>query len=155
VHLEGPKNLDITKNRRDGYLAALKKNNLPINEDLIIHCEQTTFDEGSRQIATLFNKKLTFDGIFANNDMVGIGAMIALRDKGVSVPKDVAIVGFSDWEISSLMEPSLSTVSQPGFEMGQKAAQLFIEQSEADEDEFVPRTEVLKTKLIIRKSSMR
>ncbi|MEQ9378435.1 MAG: LacI family DNA-binding transcriptional regulator [Imperialibacter sp.] len=155
VHLEGPKNLDITKNRRDGYLAALKKNNLPINEDLIIHCEQTTFDEGSRQIATLFDKKLTFDGIFANNDMVGIGAMIALRDKGVSVPKDVAIVGFSDWEISSLMQPSLSTVSQPGFEMGQKAAQLFIEQSEADEDEFVPRTEVLKTKLIIRKSSMR
>ncbi|MEQ8812135.1 MAG: LacI family DNA-binding transcriptional regulator, partial [Imperialibacter sp.] len=74
VHLEGPKNLDITKNRRDGYLAALKKNNLPINEDLIIHCEQTTFDEGSRQIATLFDKKLTFDGIFANNDMVGIGA---------------------------------------------------------------------------------
>ena len=95
------------------------------------------------------------DGIFVSNDIGAIGAMKAIKAKGLQIPKDVAVVGFSDWQISSMVEPSLTSVSQPGFEMGQTAAKLFIDQMANKGKEYTPQTKVLKTKLVIRDSSLR
>jgi len=77
----------------------------------------------------------------------------------LKIPEDVAIVGFSNWFFGELMEPSLTTVDQPGFEMGQEAARLLIRQIEVkDKDDDIepqPETKILKTKLIIRNSSLK
>jgi LacI family transcriptional regulator len=98
------------------------------------------------------------DAIFANNDPMAMGAMMAIKEKGLKIPQDVAIVGFSNWFFGELMEPSLTTVDQPGFEMGQEAARLLIRQiemKEKDQFEIQPETKILKTRLIVRDSSLK
>jgi LacI family transcriptional regulator len=87
-----------------------------------------------------------------------MGAITVLRDQGIKIPQDVAVAGFSNWFYGQLMEPSLTTVDQPGFEMGQEAARLLIRQIEMkdkDQYEIQPETKTLKTRLIIRNSSLR
>ena len=98
------------------------------------------------------------DAIFANNDPLAMGAMMAIKESGLKIPDDIAIVGFSNWFFGELMEPSLTTVDQPGFEMGQEAARLLIKQiemKEKDLEDYKPETKILKTRLIIRNSSLR
>ena len=105
----------------------------------------------------LMNLKDRPDAIFANQDLLAIIAMKELRSNGFKIPEDVAVAGFSDWLMSSFVEPSLTSVSQPGFEMGEAAAELFIRQAENKDNgsdiPFKPETKIFKTKLIIRDSS--
>ena len=89
---------------------------------------------------------------------MAMGAIMAIKEKGMTIPDDVAVVGFSNWFFAELTDPSLTTVDQPGFEMGQEAARLLIRQIELkdkDQDDPVPETKVLKTRLIVRDSSVR
>ena len=87
--------------------------------------------------------------------MIAFGVIQALKDRKLNVPKDVAVVGFSNWQFTSLTEPSISTVAQPGFEMGQEAARLLIEEIEADENVVIkPVKKTLHTSLIVRDSSL-
>ncbi|HAC25148.1 MAG TPA: LacI family transcriptional regulator, partial [Cytophagales bacterium] len=98
------------------------------------------------------------DAIFANNDMLAMGAMKAIKEKGLNIPGDVALMGFSNWFFSQLMDPPLSSVDQPGYEMGQEAARLLIrhiEMKDKDQGEPQPETKVLKTRLIVRQSSIK
>lgn len=154
AHMAGPQNLTIGKDRLEGYLAALKKHQIPVREDLIDRSGSSTVEEGIEQSTKLLNLSSPPDAFFCNNDMVAIGTMKAIKRKGLSIPDDVAVVGFSDWSISSLVEPSLTSISQPGYEMGETAARLFIEQIERGES-FIPQTRVLQTRLVVRESSLR
>jgi len=82
---------------------------------------------------------------------------MSIKAKGLKIPDDIAIVGFSNWFFGELLEPSLTTVDQPGFEMGREAARILIKQIEMKEkgQELVHETKILKTKLIIRNSSLK
>jgi LacI family transcriptional regulator len=158
AHLAGPPNLLISQNRLRGYRDALIHNQLPFEEDMIIHCD-TTLQNGIEAAKTLLQfstsvpgKQLP-DGIFTVSDMVGIGAMLAIKDMGLRIPDDIAVAGFANDRYSSFFEPSLTAVEQPAFEMGQTAARLFLKQMATPPDEFVPETSILKTRLIIRNSS--
>jgi len=151
VHLAGPDTLFISKNRLNGYVAALKAYNIAVDDELIVHCGLKT-EDGIKGIEALLQKGKKFDGIFAVSDPVAIGVMLTLKTKGFNIPNDVSIVGFSDEPITSLIQPSLTTMAQPGFEMGHIAANLFLKQ-EADSDNFKPETKILKTTLVIRDSS--
>jgi len=86
-----------------------------------------------------------------------MGAVMSIKEKGLKIPEDIAIVGFSNWFFGELLEPSLTTVDQPGFEMGREAARILIKQIEMKEkgQELVHETKILKTKLIIRNSSLK
>ena len=92
------------------------------------------------------------DAIFTVNDPVAIGAFEKIREKGLKIAQDIALVGFSNNPFSSLIEPSLTTVGQPAYQVGKRAAELLIEQINYPED-FIPRKEILKTELIIRDST--
>jgi LacI family transcriptional regulator len=83
--------------------------------------------------------------------------MQAIKEAGLNIPKDIAVVGFSNWFFSALMDPPLTSVDQPGFEMGQEAAKLLIRQIEvkSKDAEPTPETKVLKTRLIVRDSSLK
>lgn len=61
------------------------------------------------------------DGIFINTDMVAIGAITEFNEQGVKIPEDISVVGFSNWFMSSVISPSLTTIDQPGYEMGKAA----------------------------------
>ncbi|MFN7493262.1 MAG: LacI family DNA-binding transcriptional regulator [Cyclobacteriaceae bacterium] len=158
VHLVGAPNLIISVDRLRGYKDALKENKLEINENLILSCDSGTFEEGKSVTQKILASGTKFDAIFANNDPMAMGAMMAIKEKGLKIPQDIAIVGFSNWFFGELMDPSLTTIDQPGFEMGQEAARLLIKQidmKEKDQYEPVEEIKVLKTRLVIRNSSLK
>jgi LacI family transcriptional regulator len=158
AHIEGPPNLDISKQRLEGYKEALKENNISFNKDLVVVCPSGTIEEGKKAAEQLLKLPNPPDGIFASNDPSAMGAMQTIKEFGLKMPEDVAIVGFSNWFFSSLMDPPLTSVDQPGFEMGQEAAKLLIRQIEKqdkDKADIAPETKILKTRLIVRKSSLK
>jgi DNA-binding LacI/PurR family transcriptional regulator len=152
AHLAGPESLLISVKRLRGYKDALKRYGIPIDEELII-----PYDLTIAKVKIYVNHLLRLpnppDAIFAINDPTAIEALQIVKKKGLDVPKDIAIVGFSNDFASGLIEPALTTVSQPVKEMGQTAAQLLIDQINRDVTEWKSIIRVLKTELIVRKSS--
>ena len=158
AHLEGAPNLIISKDRLRGYQDALSEANLEIRETYTIVCPSNSFEEGQRAAQKLLSLPHPPDAIFASNDPMAMGAILAIKEKGLSIPDDVAVVGFSNYFFAQITDPSLTSVDQPGFEMGQEAARLLIRQIEVrdkDQEDLAPETKVLKTKLIVRNSSLR
>ena len=159
AHLEGPPNLEISKQRLEGYIQAHNDRNIPVDKKLIIPCALGTIEEGKSATAKLLAQTPRPDAIFATNDPAAMGAMQAIKEAGLKIPHDIAVVGFSNWFFTALLDPPLTSVDQPGFEMGQEAAKLLIRQIEVrtkDRDAEVPaETKVLKTKLIARESSLK
>jgi LacI family transcriptional regulator len=94
------------------------------------------------------------DGIFAINDPVAIGAMKTLKKSGIKIPEEIAIVGFTESKMAVIIEPNLTSVEQPTYEMGKSAAGLLLEQMITG-NEIPKRTIVLEAKLNIRESSMK
>ncbi|MFD2037447.1 LacI family DNA-binding transcriptional regulator [Belliella marina] len=155
VHLAGPKTLTISVKRQEGYLAALHDHGIISKPEWIIPCQNGTQEESFNFTTELFKDQANRpDGVFASHDISAAGAMMAIKDLGLNVPGDVGIVGFSDWQFSSMVDPPLSTVSQPGFQMGEKATSLLLEMIDKKKEEnWLPKTLVLATELVIRKSS--
>lgn len=100
------------KSRYSGYCNALESHHIQINPDLVVPIDITS--QAAYDAVSLFIRKhgLNFDGIFAVSDMIAIGALKALKERYVSIPKDVAIVGFDDIAMAELMHPALSTIRQ-------------------------------------------
>lgn len=151
--LAGPKNLAISNERLGGYLAALKKYKIKVDHDLIIHCD---FNQDYAYVATLelLAMKKRPDAIFTISDRMAIGAMLAIKEKGLKMPHDIGLVGFNNEPVTSLVTPAISSVDQPAFELGKVAAKLFIETLHNNED-MSNVEQVLKTKLFVRASSQR
>ena len=151
--LAGPKNLGVSNQRVEGYLYALKKYKMKPDADLIIYCD---FNQDYAYLATkeLLNMKKRPDAIFTISDRMAIGAMLAIKEKGLKMPQDIGLVGFNNEPVTGLVTPGISSVEQPCFELGKMAAKLFIETMHNNED--MSEVEVvLKTKLIVRESSVR
>jgi LacI family transcriptional regulator len=151
--LAGPENLGVSNSRMEGYLNALKKYKIRKSDELIIHCD---FNQDYAYFATmeLLSMKKRPDAIFAISDRMAIGAMLAIKKKGLSMPNDIGLVGFNNEPVVSLVTPDISSVEQPSFEIGKAAAKLFIETMHNNED-MNHVEKVLRPKLIIRTSSMR
>ncbi|WP_304231777.1 LacI family DNA-binding transcriptional regulator [Jiulongibacter sediminis] len=151
--LGAQENLAISIGREAGYRRALEEAGIPFKSSLIIRGE---FDKDDAYMKTmeLLRQQNRVDGLFAVSDRLAIGAYMAIKDKGLTMPDDIALVGFNDEPITSLLMPSISSVSQPAFEMGKMAARLFIEQLNSDE-ELEHKIEVFKPELKIRDSSNR
>lgn len=152
AYVGGPINLIINKDRLAGYNEALSEAGLNTKDDWIIHCDSGDYEAGRKKTEPLVKSK-QIDGLFAATDMLAIGAIKNLKSTGLRVPQDVMVVGFSNWSISALYEPSISTMSQPGYEMGLKAAELLIKQIN-NPDQLINETVVMHSELIIRESSM-
>jgi DNA-binding LacI/PurR family transcriptional regulator len=150
--LAGPKNLGISNSRLEGYLNALNKYKIKPDNDLIIHCD---FNQDYAYVATqeLLASKKRPDAIFTISDRMAIGAMLAIKDKGLRMPQDIGLVGFNNEPITNLVTPRISSVDQPAFELGKIAAKLFIERVHNHDMSHIE--EVLKPKLCIRESSLR
>ena len=158
--LEGSPGLVITNDRKRGYQDALREHNLEVKPAYVQECVTGSLEEGKRATKKLLSLPDPPDAIFAANDPMATGAMQSIKELGLRIPQDIGVVGFSNWSYGSLLEPSLTTVDQPGFEMGQEAARLLIRQIElADKDKDhdlpAPETKVLKTRLIVRDSSLK
>ena len=120
AHIGGPESLHIYKNRKAGYLKALQDNGLVTNESLIKHTKLTK-ETGAEAINDIFRNNPNIDAVFCANDTSALGTIVYLNEKGLKVPDDVLVMGFSNEPFSELVSPSISTVRQPGFLMGKKA----------------------------------
>ena len=152
AHIAGPQNLMISTERMRGYIEALRKYELPVRTDFIIFAGMSEEDgiTGLEKLYTLADKP---DAVFAVNDPVAIGVYMKIKQLGLQIPKDVGVIGFSNNSISSLINPPLTTVEQPSYEMGKEAAKLLIKQITLNDGNFSAEKLKLKTKLIIRESA--
>lgn len=149
----GPKSLKINKYRYAGFEKAIKEASLSVNPNWIVHCTTGDYSDGLNSTKSLF-QNAEIDGVFAATDMLAIGAIKNIKIQNKRIPQDVAVVGFSNWSIAELFEPSLTTINQPGYEMGYKAAELLIQQID-DPDNKAFETCTMKTDLVVRESSVR
>lgn len=154
AHIGGPLNLKIYANRQKGYCKALADAGLEIDDNLIINGSLRRND-GYKATQKLIQSKKQPDAIFCANDTTALSAIIYLKENGIKVPENIAIVGFSNEPFSEVVSPSISTIKQPGFIIGKKAAELIIKQITSNNK--IPQFEtiVMPTELIIRESSRR
>ena len=149
AHLVGPDSLQNSRNRLNGYRDALIHHNVLPDPELIISYD-LTLEKVKIYVNHLLNLPHPPDALFAINDPTALEALRVFKTRGLRVPDDIAVVGFSDDPLSELIEPGLTSVSQPVRAIGQQAARLLLNQL-ASEGEAVPiETVVLPTELIIR-----
>ncbi len=154
VHFTNLKQVNIYKERYRGYLEALKDNNIPFNQSLVYESNMQLVD-GRKSTEKLLASKQEFDAIFSASDYAAVGAMQVLKENDINIPRDVALVGFSNEPFTSFTDPPLTTVSQFPIEMGQAAAESFFEILDSKKKKFIPQKTVLQPELIIRNSSLK
>jgi DNA-binding LacI/PurR family transcriptional regulator len=152
VHFAGPQNLLIGQQRKEGYLRALKEANIEIDESLII--EADNFEKARLAIVKILDENKTFDGVFAVNDFTAIGAMQTMQKRGIIIPDEIAIVGFSDGRLSGITNPTLTSVDQHGYEMGTVATEMLLKRILSEKKDHPFETKVLNANLIVRDSSV-
>lgn len=152
AHFAGPETLEICALRSKGYYEACKSAGLGIDRNLIFYGGLHEKD-GYASMERILNENISVDSIFAVNDPVAVGAFQKIKEAGLKIPDDIGIIGFSNNIITNLVDPPLTTVNQPSFEMGKKAAQMLLEIINNPEKLSDTRTEVLEAELIVRKST--
>lgn len=151
AHLAGPRHIAISRERYNGYKKALADNNLPFDKNLVVRGGFSIHD-GYAGLKKLVRSHGAPPALFAINDPTAIGAYRYAREAGIKIPGDMALMGFSNDPISELIDPPLSTVNQPAYEMGRAAAGMLLERI-GSEKKHVPSVKLLKTELVIRKSA--
>ncbi len=151
MHLAGPDNLVISQRRLAGYKRALKQNGLNYDPELIQVCDQ--YDDAIRMVPKLLQMPNRPDAIFAVNDLTAVGAIKVIREMGLGIPQDIGVAGFTNEKISSILTPSLTSVEQHGFSMGEEAAKLLMKRFETNIEDYVPETKIIPSTLIIREST--
>lgn len=137
------------QNRLDGYKTALDEHNIPYNSDLIFESEYTLVD-GKEAMQRLLSLPDPPTAVFAASDVLAMGALTAIKEEGLRVPQDISIAGFDDLDFAAYLDPPLTTVRIPAFEMGQLAVKTLFEMINGDMNQV--RQYCLDTDLIIRQS---
>jgi len=150
MHFAGYENVDISRKRRDGYLDALKKYNIPIEKDMII---ETGFgiQAGYDAFMKIYKSGNLPEVIFAVSDSVAMGVYQAAKEVNLKVGQDIGLIGFTDINVASFLSPPLTTVHEPAELMGEKAVGLLLEEVESIERPEVQRI-MLPTELKVRES---
>lgn len=150
AHISGPNNLLLSNNRRDGYCDALKNAGIEVNEKLIAEGD-FTMDIGISCTEKLLAENEGIDAIFAVCDAVAFGAMKVLKKRGIKIPDEISVAGFTNEPMAELVEPALTTVKQPIYEIGETAAKLLFAQ--LNDPELPAELCVLDTLIQIREST--
>jgi LacI family transcriptional regulator len=150
LFLSGQLTLSTYFDRLLGYKEALKVHGYGYSENLVYQC-QASHDGGYQCIENLIKDSFEIKSIFAANDLIALGAMKALIKNGIRIPEEVSIVGYDDIPTSSLVVPALTTVEQPKYLMGKRAAELLLKQ--INNEKIDEKKLILKPKLIIRETT--
>lgn len=152
AHIGGHKHTRIYDQRLEGYIDALKKYHLPIENDLII--QNTLKIEDGRHAMEIFLKlKNRPDAVYAAGDFAALGALQVLKENHIAIPKDIALVGFSNELFTSLVTPSISSIEQHSNNIGQLVAEVLLDKLNNPDRDSKPSKMVLDIDLIIRETS--
>jgi DNA-binding LacI/PurR family transcriptional regulator len=148
IHYAASSTMDIGRKRKQGYIDALKKNGLEVNDAFVIECD--SYDCALKTTNEILKLIPDLDGVFAVNDLTAIGTMKQLTKNGKRVPEDVKVMGFSNETSSVIYSPSLSTVDQHGVKMGEEAAKLLLDNMDGVRR---AQTKTIAASLVIREST--
>lgn len=151
IHFAGPQSLSICQKRKSGYLQALQ-DFIPGSEPLIFEGGMHE-DDGYSSAAKIIELGLESCAVFAVNDPVAVGAVKKIKEAKLDIPGQIGIAGFSNNPITELISPKITTIAQPAYEMGKKAAEILISEIENNQNTQESQNIKLNTELIIRESA--
>jgi LacI family transcriptional regulator len=156
AHIRGPINPQNAIDRFLGYKKALEKNNISFDPRLVYTCKNVTFEEGKQFAEQLFNDHPDVDGIFVITDLVAVGVLAYCNENSIKIPEQIKVIGFSNWFMSQVITPKLSTVDQPSYEMGKQSFTLLLEEINLKKEflPFEPKTIEMETSIIERESTL-
>lgn len=152
AHIGGYRRTRIFNNRIRGYIDAIKKHDLPHDDELLIE-SSLTLEDGRRQMEKLLALKNRPDAVYVASDYAALGALQILKEKDIKVPEEIKLVGFGNEPFTSLVTPSITSVSQHSEQIGRLAAQTFLSYVEKDVVVQSLNKIILDSELIIRSSS--
>jgi LacI family transcriptional regulator len=147
----GPNHLDMVKRRKHGYLEALRENRIPIDRNLVA-CEKIDYQWALDATTRLLQQENRPDAILAFNDIITFAAFTAIKQLGLSIPEDVALIGFTDDVHAQYVTPRMSAIEDQSRLMGQTACQLLLKNIGGDSKIY---RKIVPQKLVIRETSAR
>jgi LacI family transcriptional regulator len=154
AHFTSLKKISIYKERLRGYREALEAYNIPYRNELVLE-SYLQYEDGRVGLDQLLQLKELPDAIFSASAYSAVAALSACKEKGIAVPEQIAIVGFANEDFTSFCDPPMSTVDQQSMQIGNAAAEIFLEQISVGRQRFVPKRIVLTPELIVRRSSLK
>ena len=154
AHYGGPPTQLMYRERRQGYVDALAKHGLPFDENLLLSATKLTAEEGFSLAERALSLPNPPDGILAVNDVSAVSTIQYAKARGIKIPEELAIIGFNNDPICDIIEPSLSSVGQPGVEIGRMAVGQLLKLLKK-ESTGVAKTTMLDTVVVPRASSLR
>jgi len=148
--INGSLDLPLYRHRYEGYLRALQEAGAAEPADMVVH-GISGWDDGYQVMKELLDKGHRPDAVFATSDPKAMGIIRAIRDIGLRVPQDISVMGFDNLDFSSQIDPPLTTVAQPFYEMGVRACRRLIQMIEKGQNSR-PKVEILSAQLVVRKS---
>lgn len=152
AHIGGGRHTRIFNNRIRGYIDGLKKFNLPLDKELLLE-SKLTLEDGREKMEQLLKLKHRPDAVYAASDYTALGAHQVLIENGITMPNELALVGFGNEPFTAMVAPSITTVNQHSSEIGIQAARKFLEYSKKDVVSQSLNKIILDAELIVRESS--
>ncbi|MDA9245626.1 LacI family transcriptional regulator [Polaribacter sp.] len=152
AHIGGYKRTRIFNNRIRGYIDALKKHNLPLDDELLTE-SGLTIEDGREKMLKLLSLDTPPDAVYVAGDYAALGALQVLKEKNIKIPEDIALVGFGNEPFTDMVTPRISSVHQHSAEIGKQAANTFLKYMGQDTIEQQLNKIILDSKLIVRDSS--
>ena len=153
AYFAGSTHINVYNLRLKGYRDALEQSGLEVNEEHIISLKTLSLEEGMAATEKLLTSPNPPDGIGSANDIAAVGAILCAKKFGIKVPDELAVIGFNDDPVASIVEPALSTVSHPARKMGELSTQRILEHSAAGLETGISEITMLDTEIIVRDSS--
>jgi LacI family transcriptional regulator len=151
VHITAIPKRNVYTDRLAGYKQALAEHKIKFKEEYLI-ISNLGQEDGAQAAERLLHMRPLPDGVFVANDNCAVGCMVALKKAGISIPQDIAFVGFNNDPVATVVEPNLTTVNYPGYQMGEAAAHNLINYLKGA-PMYTTDSIILKSELIIRNSS--
>lgn len=151
AHIYGPQEIATAKERMNGYEDYVQS--FPWYTPSLMAPGMFLMEGGIQAVDTLLHRHPDIDGIFAGNDLMAIGVLKALHRKGVRVPHDISVCGFDGIKLGEIIEPELTTIAQPIYEMGKCAANILIKQIKSKNDKAILEIIEMNVSLHIRDST--
>lgn len=148
-YVGGLYSIPTSRKRKDGYVAALRDAGIPV-ENALVKFGDSKHESGKRLVEEFLDMASPPTALFTGNNVITLGALETIHSRGLNIPDDIAIVGFDDMYWSNSLNPPLTAVSQPGYEIGRQAAKMLFDR--LDEPSQEPRKIILNTKLMVRQS---
>lgn len=155
AHISGPQKPQTTIDRLKGYKKALAEYNIPFISSLVYTSDHLTYEDGYNLAFKIVNDHPDIEGIFTLTDLIAFGVLNKLKEMKIEIPNTISVIGFSNWFISETTTPKLTTINQPGFEMGRTAFKQLFEEINAlkNKTSIEPKIITLETALIKREST--